>query len=372
MLINFFFSFSEKLDDIIEERYQKLGDYSRAVNSILDGCSKIDLWISSIVKSVKRSSNPSHEKIERLRSDKNLKQVEMDNLKSNVKELTNNPRITDEIFVTDPSSAAQSKLNELSDLLLSYASITAKSQIDDHLRQLEDLETHIQTVQPISLDPESLQEQLDQHEKAHEELQNKKSDIDTLIDICSKLIREAPSSEEDTQLEMTEKIAALQSECDLVNKMSDDKLSTLREAVPLATHFTESLSNLQNWIKDVEGEIKSLDIENIKNNNPHQLKKVHESAKSLLQSFEDNRPLLDGCLKDGQDLIALCLDEDAIELKKELDSVSKRYNENRQATRDKLNDIEDIMSSLASDVRSTSSFLAFSFSYSLVLICLLS
>ncbi|CAD5120159.1 DgyrCDS8736 [Dimorphilus gyrociliatus] len=340
----------DKLDNAIDNKILKVGEFSKSVSSILDGCSKIDLWISSIVKSVKRSSNPSHEKIDKLRSEKNSKQAEIDNIKRDVKKLTNDPQTLDEVFITDPSSAAQAKLNELSDLLLHYAAITATGQIDDHLNQLEDIETHIQTVQPISLDPESLQEQLDQHEKAHKELQDRKKSIDSLIDICSKLIREAPSSEEDTPLEMADKIAALQSECDLVNKMSDEKLSTLREAVPLATHFTESLSNLQNWIKEVEGEIKCLDIENIKNANPHQVKKVHENAKSLLQSFEDNKPLLDGCMKDGQDLIELCLDDDAIELKKELDSVSKRYNENKQATRDKLNDIEDIMSSLANDL----------------------
>ena len=66
-------------------------------------------------------------------------------------------------------------------------------------------------------------------------------------------------------------------QADLVCKLSNERLALLEEALPLASHFSETHADLQSWLGEIEAEIQSLVVPG--DANPDQIRKQLENAK---------------------------------------------------------------------------------------------
>ena len=108
----------------------------------------------------------------------------------------------------------------------------------------------------------------------HEDLENKRKAVNDTIDKCNSMLRETTNEEAD---DIKNKLDTIRSQADLVCKLSTDRLALLEEALPLAGHFSETHSDLQSWLGEIEAEIGSLDVP--ADGSPEQIRKHQENAK---------------------------------------------------------------------------------------------
>ena len=59
--------------------------------------------------------------------------------------------------------------------------------------------------------------------------------------------------------------------------LSNERLGLLEEALPLASHFSETQADLQSWLGEIEAEINSLDVP--AGGTSEQIRKQQDNAK---------------------------------------------------------------------------------------------
>ena len=66
--------------------------------------------------------------------------------------------------------------------------------------------------------------------------------------------------------------------------------------------------------------------------------------------IEDHKPLVEDLHNTGQELMDMCTDEDASDVKEDVDHVNAKYDDVKAAIREKLNDIDDALRNATTDV----------------------
>ena len=101
------------------------------------------------------------------------------------------------------------------------------------------------------------------------------------------MLRETTNEEAD---DIKNKLDTIRNQADLVCTLSNERLGLLEEALPLASHFSETHADLQSWLGEIEAEIESLDVPS--EDNSEQIRKQQDNAKvrgqTNLISFEFN------------------------------------------------------------------------------------
>ncbi|KAK3581860.1 hypothetical protein CHS0354_032763 [Potamilus streckersoni] len=160
-------------------------------------------------------------------------------------------------------------------------------EIDSLLDWFEKVEGTLMSAEPISSDPNKLQEQLHQQKNINEEINNQKTKARDLIAAGKRLMREN-SVEEDT--EMQDKMEALKQRGEAVSKIGSDKLSQLEQALPLARTFLDTHHDLLAWFAEVEPLLAELEVMTI---NQETVKKQQDRVKVLKQDVQDHKPVVD-------------------------------------------------------------------------------
>lgn len=80
--------------------------------------------------------------------------------------------------------------------------------------------------------------------------------------------------------------------------------------------------------------------------------------------IEDHKPLVQDLKNTGLELMELCTDEDASDLKEDLDHVTQKYDDVKGAIRERLNQLDEAFRSVTSDV--SRSIMVFSITVSAV------
>ena len=88
------------------------------------------------------------------------------------------------------------------------------------------------------------------------------------------MLRETTNEEAD---DIKNKLDTIRNQADLVCKLSNERLALLEEALPLASHFSETHADLQSWLGEIEAEIQSLEVPG--DANPEQIRKQLDNAK---------------------------------------------------------------------------------------------
>ena len=66
--------------------------------------------------------------------------------------------------------------------------------------------------------------------------------------------------------------------------------------------------------------------------------------------IEDHKPLVEDLVSTGHELMEMCTDEDASDIKEDVDNVAAKYDDVRSAVREKLNQLDEAFRSVTSDV----------------------
>jgi len=98
--------------------------------------------------------------------------------------------------------------------------------------------------------------------------------VSDAITRSNKLLQETTSEEAD---DIRARLATIRNHADYVLRLSADRLAGLEDALPVATHFAATHSDLRAWLDEIAAEILSIDV-------PHpasseQIRKVLEAAK---------------------------------------------------------------------------------------------
>ena len=89
------------------------------------------------------------------------------------------------------------------------------------------------------------------------------------------MLRETTNEEAD---DIKNKLGTIRDQADLVFRLSSERCSALEDALPLATHLSETHSDLQSWLNEMEAEIGSLEA-NAGDGSIEQIRKQREHAK---------------------------------------------------------------------------------------------
>ena len=66
--------------------------------------------------------------------------------------------------------------------------------------------------------------------------------------------------------------------------------------------------------------------------------------------IEDHKPLVEDLVNTGHELMDLCTEEDASDLKEDIDNVTSKLEEVKAAVREKLHQLDDAFRSVTTDV----------------------
>ena len=108
----------------------------------------------------------------------------------------------------------------------------------------------------------------------HDDLNAKRRAVNNTIDKCNRMLRETTNEEAE---DIKNKLATIREQADLVYRLSSERCSALEETLPLASHFSETFTDLQSWLGEIDAEIASLDIPI--NGSAEQVRKQQENAK---------------------------------------------------------------------------------------------
>merc|ERR1719422_2496955 len=127
---------------------------------------------------------------------------------------------------------------------------------------------------------------------------------------------------------------------DTVINLSSERLGILEQALPLAQHFYETHGELNEWLEDIEKEVMQLMKPGMR---PDQIAKQQDIVRSLMQSVQDHKPVLDRLNKTGGALLRLIVEDDAYHVQDIVESDNQRYNNLRADLRERMQALEDAM-----------------------------
>merc|ERR1719499_2625397 len=125
-----------------------------------------------------------------------------------------------------------------------------------------------------------------------------------------------------------------------VISLSSERLGILEQALPLAEHFYETHGEINEWLDDIEREVMQLMKPGMR---PDQIAKQQDIVRSLMQSVQDHKPVLDRLNKTGGALLRLIVEDDAYHVQDIVESDNQRYNNLKADLRERMQALEDAM-----------------------------
>jgi len=112
----------------------------------------------------------------------------------------------------------------------------------------------------------------------HEDLSARREAVTEAINKCSRLLQETTSEEAD---DIRARLATIRDQADYVLRLSEGRLAALEDALPIATHFAATLSDLRAWLDEMSAEIRSIDVPQTASS--EQIRKLLEHAKVYIR-----------------------------------------------------------------------------------------
>jgi dystonin len=139
---------------------------------------------------------------------------------------------------------------------------------------------------------------------------------------AKRMLRESAETAETEQVK--EKMEDLKETMESVIQLSNDRLDILEQALPLAEHFYETHNELSHWLDEMDQETMN---QLNPGSNPDQIAKQQEINRSLMQSVQDHKPVLDRLNKTGGALLRLIIEDDAYRVQDIIETYNQRYND---------------------------------------------
>ncbi|XP_059089195.1 microtubule-actin cross-linking factor 1-like isoform X2 [Tigriopus californicus] len=210
--------------------------------------------------------------------------------------------------------------------------------IDELLNWFREVENQIREADPPSSEPDVIRVQLKEHKALNDDISSQKGRVRDVLSNAKKVLRESAQTSETEQVK--EKMEDLKETMDTVIVLSNDRLSILEQALPLAEHFYETHNELSNWLDDIEREVMNQLEPGMR---PDQVAKQQEINRSLIQSVQDHKPVLDRLNKTGGALLRLVVEDDAYRVQDIIENDNQRYNAIKVGLRERQQALEEAM-----------------------------
>ena len=180
------------------------------------------------------------------------------------------------------------------------------SDIDELLTWFREVESQIREADPPSCEIDVIRVQLKEHKALNDDISSQKGRVRDVLSNAKRVLRESAQTAEMEQVK--EKMEDLKETMEAVIGLSNDRLGILEQALPLAEHFYETHGELSHWLDEMERETMN---QLMPGSNPDQIAKQQEITRSLMQSVQDHKPVLDRLNKTGGALLRLIIEDDA-------------------------------------------------------------
>merc|ERR1719367_2005777 len=213
--------------------------------------------------------------------------------------------------------------------------ITDLNELLDWFREVEN---QIREADPPSSEADVIRVQLKEQKALNDDIASQKGRVRDVLATAKKMLRESAETRETEQVK--EKMEDLKETMETVIKLSSDRLSILEQALPLSEHFHETHSELNQWLDEIERETMNQLNPGMR---PDQIAKQQELNRSLMQSVQDHKPVLDRLNKTGGALLRLVIEDDAYRIQEIMETDNERYNNLKAALRERQAELDKAM-----------------------------
>ena len=180
--------------------------------------------------------------------------------------------------------------------------------------------------------------QLKEHKALNDDISSQKGRVRDVLSNAKKVLRESAQTADTEQVR--EKMDDLKETMETVISLSSERLGILEQALPLAEHFYETHAELNEWLDDIERECMNQMNPGMR---PDQIAKQQEICRSLMQSVQDHKPVLDRLNKTGGALLRLIVEDDSYRVQDIIETDNQRYNALKADLRERMQALEDAM-----------------------------
>ncbi len=212
------------------------------------------------------------------------------------------------------------------------------ADVDELLDWFREVENQIREADAPSSEPEVIRVQLKEHKALNDDISSQKGRVRDVLANAKRVLRESAQTSETEQLR--EKMDDLKETMETVIKLSNDRLGILEQALPLAEHFYETHGELNEWLDDIEREVLNQLNPGMRSD---QIAKQQELNRSLVQSVQDHKPVLDRLNKTGGALLRLVAEDDAYRVQDLIETDNQRYNDLKLRLRERQQALEEAM-----------------------------
>merc|ERR1719410_3133841 len=212
------------------------------------------------------------------------------------------------------------------------------ADIDELLEWFREVENQIREADPPSHEPDVIRVQLKEHKALNDDISSQKGRVRDVLATAKKVLRESAQTA-DTEM-VKEKMDDLKETMETVINLSAERLGILEQALPLAIHFFETHGEINEWLDDIEREVMNLVNPGMR---PDQVAKQQEIVRSLMQSVQDHKPVLDRLNKTGGALLRLIVEDDADRVQDIVETDNQRYNNLKADLRERMQALEEAM-----------------------------
>ena len=216
------------------------------------------------------------------------------------------------------------------------------SDIDELLTWFREVESQIREADPPSCEIDVIRVQLKEHKALNDDISSQKGRVRDVLSNAKRVLRESAQTAETEQVK--EKMEDLKETMESVIQLSNDRLGILEQALPLAEHFYETHGELSHWLDEMERETMN---QLMPGSNPDQIAKQQEITRSLMQSVQDHKPVLDRLNKTGGALLRLIIEDDAYRVQDIIETDNQRYNDLKVSLRERMQALEEAMQECA-------------------------
>ena len=216
------------------------------------------------------------------------------------------------------------------------------TDINELLDWFREVENQLREADPPSSEADVIRVQLKEQKALNDDIASQKGRVRDVLAAAKKLLRESAETRETEQIK--EKMEDLKETMETVIKLSSDRLNILEQALPLSEHFHETHHELNQWLDEIEKETMNQLNPGMR---PDQIAKAQEINRSLIQSVQDHKPVLDRLNKTGGALLRLVIEDDAYRIQEIIESDNERYNNLKAALRERQNELDKAMQECA-------------------------
>merc|ERR1719367_1888020 len=212
------------------------------------------------------------------------------------------------------------------------------SDIDELLNWFREVESQIRESDPPSCEIDVIRVQLKEHKALNDDISSQKGRVRDVLSNAKRVLRESALTAELEQVK--EKMEDLKETMEVVIGLSNDRLGILEQALPLSEHFHETHHELNQLLDEIERETMNQLNPGMR---PDQIAKQQELNRSLMQSVQDHKPVLDRLNKTGGALLRLVIEDDAYRIQEIMETDNERYNNLKAALRERQAELDKAM-----------------------------